>query len=150
MVNSRRGYLRYEPSILTGEASYQDLATGQTIGKRFHSAPVIRLADAKPMQLGHIIQADARWHIFAFAGANDSGQPGSPIHRLCEFLEAAPSSPIEKYTREDEDIPNSSNLPKQSVILGQAERRSVDPSRDRAAVENCGLRSISVWAGNPP
>jgi len=94
----------YEPSALIGEATYQNLATGQEIGKRFHSAPVVRLADAKPMQLGHVAKADARWRLYAFAGRNDGGQPGSAIHALCEFLETSPDSPVVKYTRTGEDI----------------------------------------------
>ena len=94
----------YASSSLTGEAKYQELAIGQTIGKRFHSAPVVRLADAKPMQLGHAVEADARWRIFAFAGKNDTGQSGSGIHKLSEFLEASQNSPIVKYTRSNEDV----------------------------------------------
>ncbi|MEA2913679.1 MAG: phenol 2-monooxygenase, partial [Bradyrhizobium sp.] len=65
----------YRPSILTGEPAYQHLAAGLTIGTRFHSAPVIRLADAKPVHLGHTIKADGRWHIFAFAAAEDPAAP---------------------------------------------------------------------------
>ena len=38
---------------------------------RFHSAPVIRLADAKPVHLGHTVKADGRWRLFAFADAED-------------------------------------------------------------------------------
>src|SRR4051794_41077420 len=38
---------RYRPSLITGEAGHQHLAQGLTIGMRFHSAPVIRVADAK-------------------------------------------------------------------------------------------------------
>ena len=34
---------------------------------RFHSAPVIRLADAKPMQLGHVARADGAWRVYVFA-----------------------------------------------------------------------------------
>jgi len=96
--------VRYEPSALTGPDSWQSLATGFDIGKRFHSAPVIRLADAKPMQLGHAAEADARWRIFAFAGAQDHGQPGAPMDALCAFLEASPASPIRRHTPEGEDI----------------------------------------------
>ncbi|MDE3079039.1 MAG: FAD-dependent monooxygenase, partial [Paracoccaceae bacterium] len=44
--------VKYAPSILTGPATWQALAPGFEIGMRLHSAPVIRLADAKPMQLG--------------------------------------------------------------------------------------------------
>ncbi|PLX33457.1 MAG: phenol 2-monooxygenase [Hyphomicrobiales bacterium] len=94
----------YPPSVLTGEATYQHLAAGQPIGRRFHSAPVVRLADAKPMQLGHVIEADARWRIFAFAGADDNGQPGGALAELCEFLRTAPQSPLWRHTAPDEDI----------------------------------------------
>ena len=45
---------------------------GLVIGMRFHSAPVIRLADAKPVHLGHVVKADGRLRIFAFAGAERS------------------------------------------------------------------------------
>src|SRR3712207_173469 len=51
----------YQPSLITGVATHQDLAAGFPIGERFHSAAVVRLADAKPMQLGHVAQADGRW-----------------------------------------------------------------------------------------
>ncbi len=98
----------YQPSALTGVGTWQGLARGLPIGKRFHSAPVIRLADAKPMQLGHTITADARWRLFAFAPAADSCAPGSdtesPIHKLCEFLATAANSPVRRYTRTGEDI----------------------------------------------
>ena len=61
----------YRPSIITAEPTYQHLAKGLVIGMRFHSAPVIRLADAKPVHLGHAVKADGRWRVFAFAGADD-------------------------------------------------------------------------------
>jgi phenol 2-monooxygenase len=96
--------VRYEPSALIGQDTWQSLARGFDIGKRFHSAPVIRLADARPMQLGHTIQADARWRIFAFADAQDRGLRGGAIFSLCEFLESSSDSPVRRYTREDEDI----------------------------------------------
>lgn len=95
---------RYRPSLLTGEATHQHLAAGLTIGMRFHSAPVIRVADAKPMHLGHAIKADGRWRIFAFASADDSGAPGSGIRRLCDFLAEGQDSPVRKYTPADADI----------------------------------------------
>jgi phenol 2-monooxygenase len=44
---------QYDPSILTGERDHQHLAAGFAIGARFHSAPVIRLSDAKRVHLGH-------------------------------------------------------------------------------------------------
>ncbi len=93
----------YRPSVLTGEATYQHLATGLTIGTRLHSAPVIRLADGKPIHLGHTVKADGRWRIFAFAGAEDPAAPHSSIRKLCDFLAGA-TSPICKFTPAGQDI----------------------------------------------
>jgi phenol 2-monooxygenase len=94
----------YTPSILTGEATHQHLAKGLAIGMRFHSAPVIRVADAKPVHLGHTVRADGRWRIFAFAGAEDPALPNSGIRSLCEFLVGSQDSPVRKYTSQAEDI----------------------------------------------
>ena len=94
----------YERSRLTGPKASQGLALGFPIGKRFHSAPVIRLADAKPMHLGHAIEADNRWRIIAFAAADDRGQAGGAVDALCQFLETSPESPVRKHTRPGEDI----------------------------------------------
>jgi phenol 2-monooxygenase len=94
----------YGPSILTGGATYQHLAEGFVIGTRFHSAPVIRLADAKPVHLGHVVTADGRFRIFAFAGAENPAASGSAIRRLCDFLGESRDSPVRKHTRRDEDI----------------------------------------------
>ena len=89
---------RYKPSILTGEPTHQRLATGFPIGARFHSAPVVRLADAKPMHLGHAARADGRWRLYAFAAAEDPADPSSRLAALCRFLEASPDSPVRKHS----------------------------------------------------
>ncbi|MEH2477876.1 2-polyprenyl-6-methoxyphenol hydroxylase-like FAD-dependent oxidoreductase [Nitrobacteraceae bacterium AZCC 2146] len=94
----------YRPSNITGEPTHQHLAAGLTIGMRFHSAPVIRLADAKPIHLGHMVKADGRWRIFAFAGAENPVAPNSGIPALCDFLAEAGESPVMKYTPAGEDI----------------------------------------------
>jgi len=94
----------YGPSILTGEPTYQHLAEGFVIGMRFHSAPVIRLADAKPVHLGHVVKADGRFRIFAFAAAGDPAASGSAIRLLCDFLAESPGSPLRRFTRRGEDI----------------------------------------------
>jgi phenol 2-monooxygenase len=95
---------QYGPSIITGAATWQHLAKGLTIGTRFHSAPVIRVADAKPVHLGHTVKADGRWRIFAFAGADDAAARNSPVRRLCDFLAEARESPLRRYTPAGEDI----------------------------------------------
>ena len=66
---------------------------------RFHSAPVIRLADAKPVHLGHTVKADGRWRLFAFAGAEDPGASPRACERLCEFLADSPQSPVRQIHR---------------------------------------------------
>lgn len=95
---------QYKPSLLTGDLTYQHLATGFPIGMRFHSAPVIRVADAKPVQLGHSVKADGRWRIFAFAGAGDAAPSYQGIRALCEFLTHAERSPVSRYTPAGDDI----------------------------------------------
>jgi 2-polyprenyl-6-methoxyphenol hydroxylase-like FAD-dependent oxidoreductase len=95
---------RYAPSIISGEPTFQHLAEGFTIGMRFHSAPVIRLADAKAIQLGHTGGADGRWRLYAFASAEDPAAPASRIGVLCEFLAAAPESPVRRSTPPSADI----------------------------------------------
>jgi phenol 2-monooxygenase (NADPH) len=95
---------RYHPSIITGEPTWQHLAVGLPIGMRFHSAPVIRLADAKSVHLGHVVRADGRWRIFAFAPAQDPAAPEAGIRALCDFLAESPQSPVRTYTPAGEDI----------------------------------------------
>jgi len=96
--------VKYDQSQLTGAATHQALASKLEIGRRFHSAPVVRLSDAKQMQLGHVAEADARWRIYAFAGKADGSDAGSAIHKLADWLETNPSSPVVKHTRKGEDI----------------------------------------------
>jgi phenol 2-monooxygenase (NADPH) len=90
----------YPPAtVLTAEPTHQALAKGFTIGMRFHSAPVVRLADAKPMHLGHAARADGAWRIYAFADAS-----GQRLRGLTDFLAASPSSPIGRFTPKGADI----------------------------------------------
>ncbi len=96
--------VKYDTSYLFAASKHQALAKGEEIGRRFHSAPVVRVSDAKQMQLGHVAQADARWRIYAFASKSDSSTGDSAIHRLADWLESDPKSPIVKHTRLGEDI----------------------------------------------
>jgi phenol 2-monooxygenase len=92
---------RYDPSLLTGDDTHQTLAKGYRTGMRFHSAPVIRLGDAKPMQLGHALTADGRWRLIAFAPTGDQGQANGAIANLCSALS---QGPIARYTPANSDI----------------------------------------------
>ena len=78
--------VRYAPSVLTGNGDWQHLATGFPIGMRFHSAPVIRLADGRPLQLGHVQKADARWLLFAFSGSGSAQAQLDQMADLCTAL----------------------------------------------------------------
>jgi len=89
---------RYGRSMLTAEPTHQHLAAGFPIGARFHSAPVIRLADARRIHLGHAVKADGRWRLFIFADAESPAAPSSRMRALCEFLASADRSPVRKYT----------------------------------------------------
>ena len=95
---------RYQSSMITGDPVHQDLAKGLIIGTRFHSAPVIRMADAKPLHLGHVVRADGRWRLFAFADSKQPTDPSSQLWSLCEFLERSANSPVLKYTPAGSDI----------------------------------------------
>ncbi|MCK0769541.1 FAD-binding monooxygenase [Chromohalobacter canadensis] len=96
--------IQYYPSLICAEPTHQALAKGFEIGTRFHSAPVVRLADAKPMHLGHVIEADGRWRLLAFAGAETPTAHDSSLSQLCEFLAKSPGSPIRRYTPTGADI----------------------------------------------
>ncbi len=95
---------RYAPSMITGDAEFQHLAEGFPIGMRFHSAPVLRLADAKPVHLGHVARADGAWRIYVFADHHDPARASSRARGLCEFLQSG-ASPIRRFTpaRDDPD-----------------------------------------------
>jgi phenol 2-monooxygenase (NADPH) len=88
---------RYGPSLITAGPSHQELATGFTIGMRFHSAPVIRLADAKPLHLGHVARADGAWRVYVFADRCGPAEPDSRARSLLEHLESE-DSPIARFT----------------------------------------------------
>ena len=88
---------KYAPSMITAEAMFQHLAEGFPVGMRFHSAPVVRLADAKPVHLGHVARADGAWRIYIFADQNDPTSGNSRARELCEFL-ASDASPIKRFT----------------------------------------------------
>ena len=85
---------------------------GFVIGTRFHSAPVIRLADAKPMQLGHAVEADGRWRLFAFSGAKTRPPSSSGYQRTVRFPRQSPESPVRRYTPAGADIDSRDRCPR--------------------------------------
>ena len=90
---------RYRPSAITAAATaaQQQLAGGFPIGMRFHSAPVIRLADARPLQLGHVARADGAWRLYVFADRAAPDDPTSAAGALYAFLGSS-DSPLRRFT----------------------------------------------------
>ena len=98
--------VQYDKSLIQGtrDSSSQSLAAGFPVGKRFHSAQVLRCADANPVHLGHCLLADGRWRLVVFAGADAPGDRSSRSWRLFEWLKNSQESPIKRYTQPGEDI----------------------------------------------
>jgi phenol 2-monooxygenase len=88
----------YAPSLLVAPADHQDLATGFPVGKRFKSAPAVRVCDTNPIHLGHHAKADGRWRIYVFADqALPSGgkqATASATDRFAEWIANSPESPL--------------------------------------------------------
>ncbi|NTW39483.1 MAG: 3-hydroxybenzoate 4-monooxygenase, partial [Cellulomonadaceae bacterium] len=89
---------RYRPSAVIGTDEHQALAAGFPVGKRFASAPVVRVADANPVHLGHHHRADGRWRVYAFA---DAGQ--ERVKAWARWMAADPDSPVLRFTPEGAD-----------------------------------------------
>lgn len=87
----------YDVGPLTGDDAHVHLARGYQPGRRFHSAEVVRLSDAKRLHLGHVHAADGRWRLYAFADAVDPRNPASRLNMLMDHL-AGPDSPVATYT----------------------------------------------------
>lgn len=84
---------QYAPSRLVAEPVHQSLATGFTIGKRFKSAPVVRVCDTNPVHLGHQAKADGRWRIYVFADGAPAGS-STPVAHFAEWIANSPNSPL--------------------------------------------------------
>lgn len=90
---------QYPPSPIIGEATYQELAKGYPLGKRFRSAHVTRVADVNHMELGHHARADGRWRLYAFADADHSA-----LDEWASWLLESPESPVVRYTPAGRDL----------------------------------------------
>lgn len=95
---------KYKTSLLFAEPHHQHLAKGFVIGMRFHSAPAIRLADAKSVRLGDTNKADGRWRVFAFADGQAPSARSCRMRALCDFLADSLQSPVRRYTPARADI----------------------------------------------
>ncbi|WP_167198644.1 FAD-dependent monooxygenase [Brevibacterium pigmentatum] len=112
----------YPPNMITGTGDHEDLAKGFPVGERFHSAPVIRLADARPVEIGHQAEADGRWRIYLFADSIDPRSSDSAASRLCEFLAESSDSPVVRATPAAADPDSSIDV----RAVFQADHRDLD------------------------
>ncbi len=93
---------QYAPSMITGTAEHQELATGFPIGKRFKSSEVSFVCDGNVVHLGHHARADGRWRVYAFADAPAAGE-ASALSSWAEWM-ASPESPLSRFTPSDGDV----------------------------------------------
>jgi phenol 2-monooxygenase len=84
---------QYAPSLIIGSADHQELAAGFPVGKRFKSAPAVRVGDTNPIHLGHHATADGRWRIYVFADPALPGT-GSATDALADWFATSPDSPL--------------------------------------------------------
>ncbi|WP_353648946.1 FAD-binding monooxygenase [Nakamurella sp. A5-74] len=94
---------QYRPSMIVGGGNQAELAAGFPIGKRFKSAPVVRVADGNPVQLGHHARADGRWRLYAFADRAAPADRDSALSAWAAWVLTDPSSPLLVHTPADAD-----------------------------------------------
>ena len=115
---------QYLPGLLTGPDEHQALASGYPIGKRFHSAPVIRIGDAKRMELGHVHRADGAWRLYAFAD-----REGLAFDDLMTWL-ASSKGPVTRFTPPGAEV--DSVLDVRGIL--QRPHREIEPTALPAAL----------------
>ncbi|KAJ5812014.1 FAD binding domain-containing protein [Penicillium riverlandense] len=92
---------KYERSLLVSpNTDTQDLATHLVVGTRFPSAQVVRLCDAKAMQLVRALPADSRWHMVVFAGDIADQAAAERLQKLSTELNHI----IRRFTPQDQDV----------------------------------------------
>jgi len=85
---------QYPAAEMVGKSTHQALAKGFPIGKHFKSGRAIRIADALPVHIGHLHEADGRWRIYVFADKAVADDTKSPTSKLAKWLETSPDSPL--------------------------------------------------------
>lgn len=83
--------IKYEASLITNHDSEEDhrLASNVEVGMRLPSAQVVRLSDARTIQLLSALKADSRWHIIIFAGEINSTGASARLQQVCHVTHKA-------------------------------------------------------------
>lgn len=89
---------QYPENQITAGMEHQHLAKGFPVGKRFKSTEVIRRADNRWRELGHLHEADGRWRIYTFADPAAPALTGTPVAEFAQWWKNDAESPVVKYT----------------------------------------------------
>ncbi|KAI1332976.1 FAD binding domain-containing protein [Xylariaceae sp. FL0255] len=111
--------IKYEGSLLVApRADSASLATNLQVGMRFPSAQVVRVCDAKAMQLVRALPADSRWHVLVFAGDIKYSGRADLLRKVSEELRGM----IQQFTPKSSDADSII----QSVLVLSSDRQSVE------------------------
>lgn len=92
-----------DSSIISEGKSTQSLATNIEVGMRFPSQQVVRLCDAKAMQIVRGMLADSRWRIVIFAGDIRKADKLEQLRKIGAYLDSD-NGPVRRATRKNADI----------------------------------------------
>lgn len=134
---------QYPASMIIGNADRQNLAQGFPIGKRFKSAEVIRRADNRWRQLGHLHEADGRWRVYVFADQAAPALFGTKAADFANWWETSNQSPRVKITPANHDSDSIFDL----KVVYQQDYTLVEPgdvpSGFKPIKQPLGLRDIN-------
>jgi phenol 2-monooxygenase len=89
---------QYPKNQIVAGTEHQHLAAGFPIGKRFKSTEVIRRADNRWRQIGHLHEADGRWRVYVFADGAAPALSGTLTSDFAQWWEYDAASPRVIYT----------------------------------------------------
>ncbi|KAK8088327.1 FAD-dependent monooxygenase [Apiospora hydei] len=78
--------IKYDESAIVCLGGAKESATRLEVGMRFPSAQVVRLCDAKAMQLVRALPSDSSWHIVVFAGDIRDGEVSARLDEVSREL----------------------------------------------------------------
>jgi phenol 2-monooxygenase len=110
-----------DSSITRATWSNQSMATELKVGMRFPSTQVVRLCDAKAMQLAKALPADGRWRIVIFAGDIRDEAAAQRLNQLADYLTSV-KGPVRKFTLSGQDIDSFI----ESIVILSGERIKIE------------------------
>lgn len=95
---------RYDDSsIISAARSTPSLAKNIEVGMRFPSQQVVRLCDAKAMQIVRAMLADGRWRVVVFAGDIREQAKAEKLRGIAAYLDSE-RGPVRRFTAKSADI----------------------------------------------